>query len=191
MNSKNTQENPKENTAINNDKTIFEIVTLDRPGILARISNIISSRWIGIKNLSTTLVNEKKGLYRILISSDKMEKTKRLQMFKQFSRIVPVMKVTELEENQIIQREIALVKIIGDADTRSQTLALAENYRAYPIDLRGNALVFEIQGTSDSIDKFIREMSHLGLTEYSRSGTVAINRGEVTIFDDLDPKYKL
>jgi len=76
-----------------------------------------------------------------------------------------------------VERELALVKVAGSGEKRVESLRIADIFRARVVDSTTESFVFEVTGTSEKLNAFIRLMEPLGLTELSRTGIVAIARG--------------
>jgi len=100
------------------------------------------------------------------------------QIKHQLERLVPVHRVIDMTiAGPSIQRELAMVKVRGQGDSRVEALRLADAFRARVIDASTESFVFEITGATDKIESFIALMLPLGLVEVSRTGVVAIGRG--------------
>ena len=105
------------------------------------------------------------------------------QIKAQLERIVPVRKVVDLnKEGAFVNRELVLVKIKGRGERRVASLRIADIFRARVIDSTNQSFVFELTGSSEKIDAFIKLMEPLGLVEVSRTGAVAILRGEKALY---------
>ena len=101
-----------------------------------------------------------------------------VQIRNQLDRLVPVHRVEDLTTEGIgLERELAMVKVRGTGEARSEALRLAEAFRARVIDATRESFVFEITGKTDKIDQFAYLMEPLGLVEVARTGVVAISRG--------------
>ncbi len=104
------------------------------------------------------------------------------QIKAQLDRLVPVHKVSDLtEEGAHVARELALVKVRGSGDKRVESLRIADIFRAGVVDSTSRSFVFEITGSTEKIDAFVALMEPLGLVDISRTGIVAIARGEKPI----------
>jgi acetolactate synthase-1/3 small subunit len=102
-----------------------------------------------------------------------------LQQIKhQLERLVPVHRVRDLtEKGEAVQRELALVKVVGKGEKRIEALRLAEIFRAKVVDTSIEHFVFEMTGKPSKIETFLNLMMELGLEEVSRTGVAAIGRG--------------
>ena len=107
------------------------------------------------------------------------------QIKAQLERIVPVRKVVDLnKEGAFVNRELVLVKVKAKGERRIESLRIADIFRARVIDSSNQSFVFELTGTAEKLDAFIKLMNPLGLVEVSRTGAVAILRGEKALFKE-------
>jgi acetolactate synthase-1/3 small subunit len=81
-------------------------------------------------------------------------------------------------EGPHVARELALVRVTGAGDKRIEALRIAEIFRAHVVDSTLDSFVFELTGASEKINAFIGMMTPLGLAEVTRTGVVAIARGD-------------
>jgi acetolactate synthase-1/3 small subunit len=99
-------------------------------------------------------------------------------MIAQLQKLIPVKKAINITlDKQGIEREMALVKVVGIGEKRVESLRLSDAFRAKVIDTTHDSFVFELNGSPVKIDAFIDLMTPLGLSEVSRTGVVAIARG--------------
>ena len=153
-------------------------VTVDNEaGILARIAGLFSARGYNIESLTVADVTEDNAVSRITIVTRGAPAVID-QIMAQLDRLVPVHRVTDLTDiGPHVERELALVKVVGTGDHRIEALRLAEVYRARVVDATTGSFVFEVTGGPDKIDKFLELMRELGLVEVARTGVAAIVRG--------------
>jgi acetolactate synthase-1/3 small subunit len=101
------------------------------------------------------------------------------QIKAQLDRLVPVHRVSDLTmDGAHVERELALVKVVSAGEKRVESLRIADIFRAKAIDSTIGSFTFEITGSGEKIDAFVGLMKPLGLAEVSRTGVVAIARGE-------------
>ena len=162
-----------------NMKVIAAIVE-NKPGVLHSISNMFRRRGFNIESI-TVGHTEKKGLARITITFNGDDKTIE-QVVKQMNKLIEVIKVNYLESENIVARELALVKIkIIDSKTRSDAINCVEVFRGRVVDVSPQSLTIEITGTSDKIDAFLNLMKTYGILELARTGLTALSRGAKSI----------
>ena len=100
------------------------------------------------------------------------------QIKAQLDRLVPVHRVVDLTvDHESMEREMAMIKVVGTGEKRVESMRLSEVFRAHVVDSTQTSFVFELTGSPDKIDAFINLMRPLGLIDVSRTGVVAISRG--------------
>jgi len=100
------------------------------------------------------------------------------QIKHQLDRLIPVHTVTDLTvQGEALERELALVKVVGKGDARVEALRLAAAFGARTLDATLTSFVFEFTGTTEEVERFLRIMSDVGLTEVTRTGIAAMSRG--------------
>jgi acetolactate synthase-1/3 small subunit len=115
----------------------------------------------------------------ITVSGD--EKTLE-QIVKQMNKLIDVVKVTSLEPDNIVTRELALIKVnVPDIKTRSDIINCVEVFRGHIIDVSTETLIIEITGAPDKIDAFLNLMKTYGIMELARTGLTALSRGTKSI----------
>lgn len=164
-------------------KHVIAVLVDNEFGALARIVELFSARGYNIESLNVAPISKDKKLSRITITTYGTSKTVDL-ICKLLNRIIPVHRAVELtREYGYIERELALVKIIGDEEKREAALKIADKYRTNIVDITGNSVVFEIIGTSEGIDEILDQLSPLGLEGVSRTGIAAGFKGEKKLGD--------
>ncbi len=166
----------------NEKKEIAIIATLveNKPGVLHSVSNMFRRRDFNIDSISVGLA-EQKGLSRMTISVTGDKKTID-QVVKQLKKIIDVVKVIKLDPQNMVSRELALVKVkVADADSRSEIINFANVFRGRIVDVAPDSLMVEITGTPDKIDAFLNLMTPFGILEIARTGITALSRGPTSI----------
>lgn len=159
------------------ERHTLSVLVDNEPGILARIAGLFSARGFNIDSLTVSETEHERGLSRITLVTVATPKVL-LQIKLQLERLVPVHRVHDLTaEGKALERELALVKVAGSGDNRSETLRLADAFRAQVVDATTGSFVFEVTGKPEKIDSFIALMVPLGLVEVVRTGLAAIGRG--------------
>ena len=160
---------------------IFSVLVENETGVLARVIGLFSGRGYNIDSLTVAPVDEDRSRSRINIVTSGTEMVI-AQIHAQLERLVPVHRVAHLtKQGPHVAREMALVKVIGTGETRSEALRIAEAFRARPVDTSRESFVFELTGATDKLDAFIDLLRPLGLAEVSRSGVASIARGTRTL----------
>ncbi len=159
-------------------KHVIAVLVDNEFGALARIVELFSARGCNIESLNVAPVSKDKKISRITITSYTSTKNADL-ICKLLTRIISVYRAMEItKETGYIERELALVKVIGDEAKREEAIKIVDKYRTHIVDITGEAIVFEIIGTSEMIDEVLDKLSVLGLEGVSRTGVVAGFKGD-------------
>jgi len=158
---------------------IISTIVEHKPGVLYTVSNLFRRRGFNIENISVGPAEES-GLARMTITVKGDDRTIE-QVVKQLNKLIDVIKVTRLDLDNIVTRELALIKVNTlNAKSRSDLINYADIFRARVVDVSSESLMVEITGTSDKIDAFIDLMKPFGLREVARTGITALSRGAKT-----------
>ena len=145
-------------------------------GVLARVIGLFSGRGYNIESLTVAEIDPERHLSRITIvthgTQDVID-----QILAQLGRLVPVHAVNDLDPDESVERELALIKVRAVGEKRVESLRIAEIFRARVVDTSIESFVFEMTGTARKLDAFVQMMRPLGLVDFSRTGAVAITRG--------------
>jgi acetolactate synthase I/III small subunit len=148
----------------------------NKPGVLHSVANMFRRRDFNIESI-TVGGTEQKDLSRMTITVKGDEKTLE-QVVKQMNKLIDVVKVSSLEPENIVTRELALVKVnVPDTRNRSDVINCVEVFRGRVVDVSPEALTIEITGTPDKIDAFLNLMKTYGIMELARTGLTALSRG--------------
>lgn len=159
---------------------ILAVIVDNEPGVLARVVGLISARGYNIESLTVAETDVEKHRSRITVVT-RGTPSKIDQIKAQLGRLVPVRRVIDVTaEKDGIERELALIKIVGKGDQRVEAMRLADIFRARALDTTHTSFVFEITGAREKINAFIDLMRPLGLVEVSRTGVLSIRRGPNT-----------
>jgi acetolactate synthase-1/3 small subunit len=148
----------------------------NKPGVLHSVANMFRRRDFNIESI-TVGGTEQEDLSRMTITVNGDEKTLE-QVVKQMSKLIDVVKVSKLEPENIVTRELALIKVnIPDNKSRSDVINCVEVFRGRVVDVSPESLTMEITGTPDKIDAFLNLMKTYGIMELARTGLTALSRG--------------
>ena len=165
-------------TQTENTHTIAVLVD-NEPGVLARVIGLFSGRGYNIESLTVAETDAVNNLSRITVVTTGTPMVIE-QIKAQLYRLVPVHEVSDLTlEGDRVERDLALVKVVGTGEMRVESLRIADIFRARVVDSTNESFVFEIVGKSRKVDAFVKLMQPLGLVDVSRTGIAAIARGLV------------
>ena len=156
-------------------KHTLSVLVENKPGVLARIAALFSRRGFNIDSLAVG-PTEHPEISRMTVVVD-VEALPLEQVTKQLNKLVEVLKVVELEPNASVQREILLVKVRADVNSRSHVLETVQLFRAKVVDVASDTLTIEVTGNRDKLSAFLEVLEPFGVKELVQSGMVAIGRG--------------
>ena len=154
--------------------TIVALVE-DRPGVLNRVASMFRRRAFNIESLAVGH-SEMPRLSRMTVVVDGAT-TQIDQVTKQLYKLADVVKVSDITEEEMVYRELALIKVRASNSHRGEVLQIVELFRANVIDVAPDSLVIEVTGTEDKIDAMMTMLKGFGIREMVRTGRVAMVRG--------------
>ncbi|TVX94546.1 acetolactate synthase small subunit [Paenibacillus agilis] len=154
------------------------VIVNDQPGVLQRVSGLFGRRGFNIESI-TVGASEEPGLSRMVIVTTADEQMLE-QVEKQLYKIIDVIKVLNLSSQEMVARELALIKVKAEPNMRPEILGVVETFRASIIDIGPSTLVVQVLGESSKIEAMIELMEPYGIREISRTGVTAMIRGSIT-----------
>jgi acetolactate synthase-1/3 small subunit len=155
----------------------FSVLVENEAGVLARVIGLLSGRGYNIDSLTVAEVDEDEHISKITVVSSGTQMVL-AQIRAQLERLVPVRAVSDLTvDGPSVERELALIKVFSKGESRVESLRIADIFRAHVVDSTNTSFVFEIVGSTEKLNAFIKLMKPLGLVDVSRTGVVAISRG--------------
>ena len=157
------------------------VLVENKPGVLARVAGLFSRRSFNIESLAVGQTeNPEISRMTIVVNSEDMPLE---QVTKQLNKLINVIKIVELDPAQSVQREIVLIKVRADVQTRSHVLETVQLFRAKVVDVANDAVTVEATGTADKLQALIRVLEPFGIRELVQSGMVALGRGGRSMTD--------
>jgi acetolactate synthase I/III small subunit len=148
----------------------------DKPGVLNRMVSLFRRRGFNIASIAVGS-SEMPGFSRITFVVDgslTMVEQVRKQLL---GKVVEVVKVSDLTEENIVIRELALIKVKAPAASRSEIIQIVDIFRADIVDVSQDSLTIEVTGTEDKIDSLLGLIHQFGIKEVTRTGRIAMTRG--------------
>lgn len=159
------------------EKHTLSMLVSNEPGILARVVGLISGRGYNIESLTVAETDHLNELSRITMIMSGTPAVMQ-QIKNQLDRLVPMHRVVDMTtEEDHVERELALVKVVGTGEKRIEALQTADIFRARVVDSTKESYVFEITGSSNKVNAFVDLMRGLGMIDVSRTGIAAMSRG--------------
>jgi len=155
---------------------ILSVSVLNKPGVLTRIAGLFSRRNFNIESLNVGKT-ENPEISRMTIVVNGDEKVLE-QVTKQLHKLINVLKITELDKNSIVERDLILIRVKCTRKQRSEIIQIADTFRAQIVDVAPDSLMIEATGTEDKLEALTELLRDFGIAEFVRTGTVALNRGQ-------------
>ena len=155
-------------------KRIYSIIVENESGVLSRVANLFSARGYNIESLSVAPIDEE-GLSRMTIVTEGNEQVLE-QIGKQLNKLIDVIKVIQFGDEPYVEREMALIKMHTDRNTRAEVLRIVDIFRGKVVDVSHDSYTIEVTGDSTKIDAILSLLEPLGIKELARTGKVAMIR---------------
>jgi acetolactate synthase I/III small subunit len=162
-------------------KHTLSVLVENRPGVLTRVAGLFARRAFNIHSLAVG-PTEHEGISRMTVVVD-VDELPLEQVTKQLNKLINVIKIVELEPTASVQREMLLVKVRADVQTRTHVLETVELFRARVIDVAPDAVTVEATGSPDKLEALLKVLEPFGIRELAQSGLVGIGRGSRSITD--------
>jgi acetolactate synthase-1/3 small subunit len=154
--------------------TIVALVE-DKPGVLNRMASLFRRRGFNIESIAVGH-SEIPHLSRMTIvvggTSTMVE-----QVRKQLDKLVDTIKVSDISGDEMVSRELALVKVRATSSTRSEIMQIVDIFRANIVDVAADSMTIEVTGDEEKIDSLLSLLRSFGIREISRTGRIALTRG--------------
>ena len=143
--------------------------------MLNRIASLFRRRAFNIQSLAVG-GSEQPGLSRMTIvtSGDAAQVE---QVRKQLEKLINVIKVSDITEEDMVTRELALIKVKATASTRSEIIQIVDIFRANIVDVAPGSLTVEVTGDENKLNSLLGLLRDFGIKELSRTGKIALTRG--------------
>ena len=158
-----------------NLKRTISVVVENKFGVLARIATLFAARGFNIDSLAVG-ETEDPAVSRMTIVASGSESVLE-QVEKQLNKLIDVIKVQNYEDQPYIERDLALLKVKADKNTRSEIFQIVDIFRARIVDVGTDSLIVEITGGEDKIQALEMLLKPFGIKEMVRTGIIAMARG--------------
>jgi acetolactate synthase-1/3 small subunit len=144
-------------------------------GVLSRVSGLFSGRGFNIESLSVAETQDPTVSRMTIVTSGNDQIVE--QILKQLNKLVSVIKVVNLTNTETVNRELVLIKVNADPETKAEVLRLVDIFRAKIVDVAIRCYTIEMTGDEEKINALLQLLKPLGIREIVRTGRVAIARG--------------
>lgn len=159
----------------NHSKHTITALVSDKPGVLNRISSMFRRRGYNIASLAVghSEVPDLSRMTFVVEGDDRVVE----QVTKNLNKLIDVIKVTEMSDQNVVSRELALIRVRANVQTRSEIMQIVDIFRANIVDVAAESLIVEVSGDEDKVDSLHDLLKSFGVLEVMRTGTIALNRG--------------
>jgi len=164
-------------------KHTLAVLVENRPGVLTHISGLISRRAFNIESIAAGYTEEADTTrITVVVQADEIELE---QVVNQLSKLVDVIKISNLTAIDAIHRELAMIKVKASSETRSDIVDIVDIFRAKIVDVNRETMVIELTGEETKIDAFCEVLKDYGIIEIVRTGKIALSRGPIPAKEDM------
>lgn len=157
------------------NRNTLAVLVVNKPGVLARISGLLSRRVFNIESIAAGYTEEPDVTRITIVVKGDVHILD--QVMKQLSKLVDVIKIVELRSEESVDRELALIKVKAGVDRRSDIVNIVSVFRANIVDVGKETMIIEILGDEQKINAFSTVLEDFGIVELVRTGKVALSRG--------------
>lgn len=160
----------------------LSVLVENSAGVLSQVTRLFTRKGYNIESLAVG-VTDKPEVSRITIILKGTDRMITL-LEGQLSKLLPVISVRRLTGADAIYREFLLIKVRAESrDARDEIIQIANIFRASIVDMSKNALMLQISGDASKTDAILKLLGDYGIMEMARTGMIALERGESTIYD--------
>jgi acetolactate synthase I/III small subunit len=158
---------------------ILVVLVMDRPGVLNRVASLMRARNFNIDSLAVSRT-DKPHISRMTLTLHGDDVAVE-QAAKQLYRLVDVLKVQDVTADQLVEHELAFVKVRASDANRAEVIKIVELYKGRIMDIAPESVIVEATGTEAEIDALVTLLRGYGIKELVRTGAVVILRGAGSI----------
>lgn len=163
------------------NRHILSVLVLNKPGVLTRVAGMFARRGYNIESLAVGPTEDSQVSRMTIVVG--AEATQIEQVIKQLNKLVHVLKILELGDQDAVSRELQLVKVSATAETRSQIIELADVFHAEIADVDHDSITIELAADPMRLESLVDLLEPHGIRELVRTGTIALSRGGKSITD--------
>ena len=161
------------------DRFVLSVLVENKAGVLSRVSGLFSRRGYNIDSLTVCEThNPNQSRMTIVVRGDEYIL---VQIQKQLAKLQEVISIKKAERATSVQREMALVKVKAEANTRGTIIETCDIYKARIVDVGLESVIIEITGSEEKIESLLRLLQPYGILEYVRTGLNCMDRGSIVM----------
>lgn len=153
----------------------ISVLVENRPGVLTRVAGLFARRGYNIDSLAvSTTANPEISRMTIVVHADDQVLQ---QICKQVEKLIDVISVNDHTDEAVVARELSLIKVNCDNESRAELMQIVDVFRARTVDIAEGEMIVEVTGNRDKIDAMLKLMEKYGVREMARTGEVILARG--------------
>ncbi|MCZ7582935.1 MAG: acetolactate synthase small subunit [Deltaproteobacteria bacterium] len=156
-------------------KITISALVENKPGVLTRISGLFARRAFNIDSLTAGPTENPEISRMTIVATQAAHPLEQIE--KQLHKLVNVIRVTEMDPDNSVGRELMLIKVHAPPNKRIEIFDIVNTFRGKVIDVSRSTLVAEVTGDTDKLRAFQELMVNYGIVEVARTGKVALSRG--------------
>ncbi len=156
-------------------KHTISVLVNNRPGVLARTASLFARRGFNIDSLAVSTTQDP-DISRMTIVVEGPDAVLE-QISKQLYKLMDVIKVLDHQDEAVINRELALIKVNAEAGARGEIMQTVSIFRANIVDVSDRSFTIEVTGSADKVDALIGLLNQYGIREMMRTGRIVLSRG--------------
>ncbi|HJX03446.1 MAG TPA: acetolactate synthase small subunit [Dehalococcoidia bacterium] len=158
-------------------KHILVLLVEDKPGVLNRVASLLRRRNFNIDSIAVGHSHQPNiSRMTIVVQGDTASVE---QVRKQLDKLVEVVRIVDITDNDPVSRELALVKVKATPSTRNEIIQIVDIFRANIVDVSMDSLMVEVTGDGEKVSSLLALLKGFGLREVARTGLIAIPRGSM------------
>ncbi len=158
------------------DVHTISLLVANRPGVLVRVALIFSRRGFNVESLVVSSTMD--GKFSRMTITARGDRSVLDQIIKQATKLVDVVMATEHQDQQSVEKELALIKLVLTQETRMDVLQVIDHFKAQTVDLTQESVIVQITGSTEKLDACVDMLHPYGIVEVVRTGKIVMARGQ-------------
>jgi acetolactate synthase-1/3 small subunit len=154
----------------------LSVYVANKPGVLARIAQVFARRGFNIDSLVVS--SSMDGNFSRMTITAIGDRTGLYQIIEAVKKLVDVIHCVDHTGENIVVKELGLIKIAVGADTRTEVLEIADHFNAKTVDMTEKSIIIMSTGDTDKLDAMIKLLKKFKVVELVRTGKVVMARGD-------------
>ncbi len=155
---------------------VISVLLQNKPGVLSRVTGLFSGRGFNIESLSVAqTIDPEVSCLTLTTKGDDMIVE---QITKQLHKLIDVIKVTDMNETESVEREMAIIRVKAEAGTRAEVLRIIDIFRGKVVDVSPKSYAVEVTGPASKLKAVIDILRPIGIQEIVRTGVISMSRAK-------------